>query len=160
MGSKSWFVDLEIIIQGSTEQGFQGGYYFWSMRLHKEAFEATAQTKLRFFIENFESNGAVLFINLIELRKSSLPVLIEEIMEMDTFKGIMQHTVSTMSTESQITIKNLKSVPIMQAIVSAVREGDLKRNFSAEQEILKLMFAFDRINYSTYNTCDHVYLNN
>ena len=66
---------------------------------------------------------------------------------MDTFKGIMQHTVSTMSTESQITKKNLKSVPIMQPILSAVGEGNLKRNFSAEQEILKLMFAFDRINY-------------
>ena len=63
MGAKRWFVDLEIIVQGSTEQGFQGRHYFWSMRLHKEAFEATAQTKLKFFIENFESNDAVLFMS-------------------------------------------------------------------------------------------------
>ena len=36
----------------------------------------------------------------------------------------------------------------------------MKRHFSAEREILKLMFAFDHINYARYNTYQHVYLNN
>ena len=46
------------------------------------------------------------------------------------------------------------------ATVSAIREGDLKRHFSVEQEILKLMFALDHINYAVYITYQHVYLNN
>ena len=44
--------------------------------------------------------------------------------------------------------------------ISAVREGGLKRHFSAEREILKLMFAFDHINYAEYIAYQHVYLNN
>ena len=48
----------------------------------------------------------------------------------------------------------------MLAIKSAIREGDLKRHFSVEQGILKLMFAFDYINYAVYITYQHVYLNN
>ena len=36
----------------------------------------------------------------------------------------------------------------------------MKRGFSAEREILKLMFAFDYINYARYNTYQHVCLNN
>ena len=48
----------------------------------------------------------------------------------------------------------------MLAIKSAIREGDLKRHFSVEQGILKLMFAFDYINYAVYITYQHLYLNN
>ena len=47
----------------------------------------------------------------------------------------------------------------MLAIVYTVREGDLMRHFSAEQEILKLVFAFDHINYTGHITYQHVYLN-
>ena len=35
----------------------------------------------------------------------------------------------------------------------------MKRHFSAEREILKLVFAFHHINYARYNTYQHVYLN-
>ena len=58
-----------------------------------------------------------------------------------------------------MTVKCLKDVSTMLAIVSAVREGGLKRDFSAEREILKLMIAFDLINYVGYITYQHVYLN-
>ena len=57
-------------------------------------------------------------------------------------------------------IKYFKDVSIMLAIVSAIREGGLKRHFSAEQEILKLIFAFDHISYAGYITYQHVCLNN
>ena len=48
----------------------------------------------------------------------------------------------------------------MLAIISTVREDGLKRNFSAEREISKPMFAFDHIKYAAYITYQHVYLNN
>ena len=47
----------------------------------------------------------------------------------------------------------------MLAIVSAVRKGGFKRHFSAEPEILKLMFAFDQINYAGCIAYQHAYLN-
>ena len=47
----------------------------------------------------------------------------------------------------------------MLAIVSTVRKGGLKRHFSAEPAILKLMFAFDQINYAGYIRYQHAYLN-
>ena len=42
----------------------------------------------------------------------------------------------------------LKDASTMLAIIFIVREGGLKRHFSAEREILKLVFAFDHINYA------------
>ena len=41
-----------------------------------------------------------------------------------------------------MTIKYLKDVSTMLAVVSAVREDGLKRHFSAKRDILKLIFAF------------------
>ena len=58
-----------------------------------------------------------------------------------------------------MTVKYLKDVSTMLAIVYTVREGDLMIHFSAEQEILKLVFAFDHINYAGHITYQHVYLN-
>ena len=81
-------------------------------------------------------------------------------MKLDAFKDIRQHILSVTGTESQMTVKYLKDMSTMLVIASAVREGGLKRHFSAEKQILKLMFAFDHINYAGYITYQHVYLNN
>ena len=59
-----------------------------------------------------------------------------------------------------MTVKCLKDVSTVLVIVSTVRKGVLKRHFSAEREILKLMFAFDYIKYAGYITYQYVYLNN
>ena len=57
-------------------------------------------------------------------------------------------------------IEGVKDVSTMLVIVFAVRKGGLKKHFSGEREILKLMFAFDHINCARYVTYQHVYLNN
>ena len=62
---------------------------------------------------------------LIELRKSPSPALVEQILKLEDFKDIKQHIVSTTVTESQMTIKYLKNVSTMLAVVSAVTEVDL-----------------------------------
>ena len=85
---------------------------------------------------------------------------VEGVIRLDAFKDINQYIVSTTGTESQMTTEYLKDVSTMPAIVSAVREGNLKRHFSAEQEIVRLKFAFDHINCARYNTYQHVYSNN
>ena len=56
MGCKGWFVDLEIIAQGSTKQDYEEGHYFWSMHLQKETATAIVQTKVESLTKNFENN--------------------------------------------------------------------------------------------------------
>ena len=61
-----------------------------------------------------------------------------------------------------MTMKYLKDVSIMYlaVVVSVERDSDLKRLFSAEREILKLVFAFSHISYARDNAYQHVYLIN
>ena len=81
-------------------------------------------------------------------------------MKLGAFQDIKQHIVSTTGTESQMIVKYLKDESSMLAIISAVRECSLKRKFSAEREVLKLMIVFDNINYARHITYQHAYLNN
>ena len=64
-------------------------------------------------------------------------------MELEAFKNIKQPIISTIVTESQMTIKYLKDVSTMLAVVSAVREVDL-----------------DYMKYTRRNKCQHVCANN
>ena len=89
-GYKNWFVDSGIIAPESAEQAPDRRHYFWSMRLHKEAFAAIDQTKVESLTKNTDP---LLLSKLIELRKSPSPALVEEIMKLDTFKDIKQHNV-------------------------------------------------------------------
>ena len=61
-------------------------------------------------------------------------------------------------TRSQMSIQYLRDISIMLSIVSAVREGCIDRHLQAEREFLKLAFAFDHVNYSRYNSYQHVLL--
>ena len=74
-------------------------------------------------------------------------------MKLEALKDIKQHIVSATGTESQMTLKYLKDVSTLLAVVSAIR-------FSAERDNVKLIFAFDHINSARRNTYQHVYLNN
>ena len=125
------------------------------MCLHKEVFAAIVPTKVE-----SHTKYILLLIKLMKLRKSSSPALVEEIMRLDDFKDIKQCIVSATGNESPMTIKYLKDVSRILALVFALKQGGLKRHFSAKQEILKLMFAFNHINYAGYITYQHVYLNN
>ena len=50
---------LQIIAQGSADQGFKRIYYFQSLRLHKKEFGAIVQANVGSIIANFEDIGAV-----------------------------------------------------------------------------------------------------
>lgn len=67
-------------------------------------------------------------------------------LQLDPFKDITERIISTAGTQTQMTIKYLKDMSVMLATASLVREGDLKKHFSTEREILKLIFAFVLIN--------------
>ena len=93
---------------------------------------AIVQTKVESHTENID---LLLLNKLVELRKSLSPALVEEIMKPGALKDSKQHIVLTMGTKSQMTSKYLKDVSTRLAIVSVVREGGLKRQFSPEREI-------------------------
>ena len=146
-----------LLHQDSWNKVLEGRYYFQSMCLHKEAFAAIVQTKVESHTKYIDP---LLLIKLLKLRKSSSPALVEDIMRLDDFKDIKQCIVSATGNESPMTIKYLKDVSRILALVFALKEGGLKRHFSAKQEISKLMFAFNHINFAGYITYQHVYLNN
>ena len=74
------------------------------------------QTKVELHTKNIDP---FILSKLIELRKSPLPALVKEIIKLDAFKDIKQHIVSTMGSESQVTVMYLKDVSAMLAIISA-----------------------------------------
>ena len=73
------------------------------MRLYKEVFWAIVQTNLKSLTENFANIDIVVSIKLIELRKSTAPPLVGEILKLEAFKEIKQPIVSINVTETQIT---------------------------------------------------------
>ena len=95
---KDWFVDSGIIAQGSSQKDFERIHHFQSMRLHKEAFRAIVQTNVERLTENVKNFDAVVSSKLIELRKSLSPALFDEILKLEAFKDIKQHTVNTKLT--------------------------------------------------------------
>ena len=56
------------------------------MALQKDVFRAIVQTNVESITKNFV--GAVVSSKLIELRKSSSPALVEEILKQEAFKEI------------------------------------------------------------------------
>ena len=124
-------IDTGLLIQGLLEKDKwtkalnEYIHYFQFMRWHKESFGAIVQKNVKSITRNFENIGTAMSSKLIELRKSPSPALVEQILKLEDFKDIKQHIVSTTVTESQMTIKYLKNVSAMLAVVSAVTEVDL-----------------------------------
>ena len=110
------------------------------MHLHKEIFGAIVQINVESVTKNL---AAVVSSKLTELKEPTLLALAEEMLKLEAFKDIKQHIVSLTVSISQMTIKYLKDVSIMLAVVSPVWEVDL-----------------NRINYARHSTYPHVYLNN
>ena len=49
-------------------------------------------------------------------------------------------------------VNYLKDVTNMLAIISTVQNGNITQLFQAEKEMVKLIFAFDHIKYTRYNS--------
>ena len=124
-------IDTGLLIQGLLDKDTwtkalnEYIHYFQFMRWHKESFGAIVQKNVKSITRNFENIGTAMSSKLIELGKSPSPALVEQILKLEDFKDIKQHIVSTTVTESQMTIKYLKNVSTMLAVVSAVTEVDL-----------------------------------
>ncbi|KAG1670390.1 Estrogen-related receptor gamma [Nymphon striatum] len=47
LGFKEWWVDADVIAQGSADQAIEGKHYHRSVRLHKQAFEALLRYRMK-----------------------------------------------------------------------------------------------------------------
>eukprot|EP00794_Sanderia_malayensis_P009432 gene9432-biopygen7559 len=158
MGYGDWFADAGSIASGSLSQAVEGRHYYRCMRLHKEGFDALIQNRVEDITSNYASMDKNLKEKLIELRKNPSPGALEKVLVLKSFHALKRQIMIESGTQAKMTVKYLKDISLMLALVSAVREKDFERHLQAERQMLKLVFAFDHINYGRYNTYQHVFL--
>ena len=84
-----------------------------------------------------------------------------QVLSQDSFNVLVSNVLSFKDgSEGNFTVMHLKDVSTMLAIVSAVREGNLRRHIEAEREMLSLTFAFNHQDYARYCSYQHVFLQN
>ena len=83
----------------------------------------------------------------------------QNIIDNQNFQILCQNILEEQTgTESKMTIRYLKDVSSLLALVSALREKNLERHLEVERKMFKCCFAFDNINYAWYLSYQQVYL--
>ena len=154
------YSDAGVIAEGSSSQAFEGRHYFRSMRIHKEGFDALCQHRMENLTDDYRNIDETLLHNLKILRKTPSSEAVQQIMSSKEFLEFLSDFEATTDIRSTMTMQYLRDVSLMLTIVSAVREGHFDRHLEAERQFLKLVFAFDHVNYARYNTYHHVFLTN
>ena len=160
IGYPAWYSDAGVIAEGSAENAFKGGHYYRSMHIHKEGFDALSQIRISELTDQYSLLDDELIENLKTLRKNPNNEIVETILSSESFNSLYQEFIVTTDSKSQMTLTYLKDTTVMLAIVSAVREGHIDLHLQAERQFLKLVSAFDHVNYLRYNTYQHVLLSN
>ena len=128
------------------------------MRIHKEAFEAIVQTRVESLTSNYEEINSELLSELRELRCNPSADILERIVDMDEYQTLKTEIVKVNGTQSKMTLQYLKDVSLMLSFVAGARESDINLHLQAEEKILKMVFAFDHVNYARYNSYQHLFL--
>jgi len=130
------------------------------MRIHKEGFDALSQIR----ISALTGKNTLLpeeFIKKLKLlRQNPNHLIVEDILNSKPFTELYDKFIHVTDSKTKMTLKYVTHISLMLTIVSAVREGCIDRHIQAERQFLKLLFAFDHINYSRYNSYQHVLLCN
>ena len=134
MGLQDWFVDSAPPAAGSVSQALEGRHCYRSMSPHKEGFT-----------NKFEVTYPDLFSNLSDFEQRPSSNTLEHVTYMKEYKELVTAVLSTTGTRSQIVVNYLKDESAMLAILSTAETGTITQHLQAERQILKLIFAFDRI---------------
>ena len=160
-GMQQWCVDAEIIAKGSAEQAFVARHYYRCMRIHKECFYALVQLRIEQITKQNTEIDADLKEKIKILRQDPNKESLNQVLSQDSFTALVSDVLSFKDgSEGNFTMMYLKDVSTMLAMVSAVREGNLRRHIEAEREMLSLTFAFNHQNYARYCSYQHVFLQN
>ena len=160
IGYQDWYWDSGVVAEGSAPAAFEGRHYYRGMRVHKEGFDALSQYRIDEITNGYCDLDVGLKAMLNQLRKSPSNQLVEQILQNNEFKTLLSEFKRTSDSRSKMTMQYLKDISLMLSIVSAVRESHFERHIQAERQFLKLVFAFDHINYARYNSYQHLFLTN
>ena len=152
-------VEAEVIAKGSSDQAFEGRHYYRCLRVHKECFDALVQLRIERLTDNHRTTAPDLLVQLQTLRRFPSSANLDSVMKSIDFGSLCSNILNFGDgTEEHLTIKYLKDVSLILALVSAVREGNFERHLQAENGMAGLCFAFDHPNYARYVSYQHVYL--
>ena len=150
-------VEADVIAKGSSDQAFEGRHCYRCLRVHKESFDALVQLRVESLTNNYKSISPDLLNCLKKLRQCPSAESLESVIECPDFDGLYCNVLAhSEGTEEHLTIKYLRDVSLLLALVSAVREGNFERHLQAENKMMNLCFAFDHPNYARYGTSQHV----
>lgn len=88
MGFQDWFADSGTTTVGSVNQCFKGNHYF---PLHKEAFGALVQIKVKDITKNLQNIHHSLLKNLIELRKNPSDHTLKRVNNIREYKELVNN---------------------------------------------------------------------
>ena len=158
-GYQQWVIDAKTIAFGSAPAAIEGRHYYRNMRVNKEIFCALVQYRVENITNNykdFDHNLKELFNSLSNSPSSEN---LSNVTQHEQFQYLFQNILKEETgSESKMTIRFLKDVSSLLALVSAVREKNFERHLQAEREMIKYCFAFDHVNYARYISYQQVYL--
>ena len=146
IGYKTWFEDAQIIASGSVDKAIEGRHYH--MRIHKEAFHSIVQMLVAKLTQDYSQMNPLLLSKLVQLRYDPSPDKVKEITTIKELCDLKCKITSTTGTQSKMSMLYLKDINLMLSIVDTVRGFDLETHLEAVREMLKLVFAFDHVNYA------------
>ena len=154
---QQWCVDAGIVAKGSAEQTFEARNYYRCMCVHKECFDAFVQFRIDKITKEHSEMNNELFEKLKALRKSPNSDTLNQVLELESFSNLVQSMLKfEENTDAHFTVEYREDVSSMLTMVSAVREGHLRRHIEAERDMFSLTFAFSHQNYSRYCSFQHV----
>ncbi len=136
-GYNDWCIGAGVIAAGSADQALNGKHYFRCLRLHKEMFDAVVQSRIEDHTKNFTEINVELFSNIQSLRYQPNYETMDVLLKMPEFKNLVSNVLQCIDgSEAHFTVTYLKDVSSMLAMVSAVREADIKRHLQSEREMI------------------------
>eukprot|EP00794_Sanderia_malayensis_P017905 gene17905-19683_t len=128
------------------------------MRILKESFDALVQFYAKDITDGYQKIDAELLDSLVNIRKDPSASSVNEVLALDAFEEIVKGIEMTSGSKSEMTVVFLQDISSLQALVSAVRDGDLELHLTAERDMLCYVFAFDHQNYARYLSYQLVFL--
>ena len=158
-GYQKWVVAAKTVAFGSAGAAVDGRYYYCKMRINKEIFCALVQFRTKNITNDYEDLASEINEELILLGRKPSRENLQTVVDNQHFQILCQNILEGQTgTESKMTIRYLKDVSSLLALVSAVRQENLDRHLQAEMEMLQYCFVFDHINYVRYLSYQQVYL--
>ena len=144
---KKLVVYAETVALGPAGAAVEVRRYYRNMRINKEIFCALVHFRATNIMNDYQDLAHGLKEELILLGRQPSPENLQNVIENAQIlcKNLLEEQTGT---ESKMTIRYLRDISSLLALVSAVREKNLERHLQAEREMLKYCFAFDHINYA------------